>query len=576
MSDPTRRQLIAALPAAALPMAPETSSSIFGPIYSGLEHALSGTTPGQAFAVQNSDGTVTIYINRGRNGDAQFTISTDVALASHEGSTKIGYAPGGAGATTRTISAVVGDLGQNLKNFGTGVGTGSPSVDTAAWQAALNSLATTGSRRLIVPAGEYLIEDTIKSPPALNCIEIVGQGGYDGIGGPINNSLHTALKWVGRADPSKPVIRFDQASGVNWRGISVNCNYRAGYGLQFMSSSRTTGSAKNIIERCTIVYALRDGIIVGEWGQPYANPADRQFFGNRFIDLTFYGCGYAGIHINEWNADQQFFDNVMIYHDDGFFQDARYGIWFDSGGQASVLDNCCSSGLNVVSGEKGTGYFIYNKKSDSTIGGAFGLDVRNCWQEGEGGIYYGVTSTNDNKAFRFSRCAAFSESTAPSVYIGKGTPSQIPYTFDTCTFKSNIQVDSDSFDKEKLLLLNCIFFRDKGVIDSRRRQLNGGLFSQVGTTDNGFTVPRFAEFVRLTLNQNLDALDAENVTETGGKLVLVLIQDEIGGREVSWAKSPNFSSLPPIPQPDPAPASNTVYSFVSDGSIYYLASIART
>jgi hypothetical protein len=576
MIDPTRRQLITALPtAAALPIAAEAQSRTSGQAYPDLKVALSSTAIGQLFAVDNHDGTVTIYVNRGRDALAQFTFATSTSLASHEGATKIGYTPEGEAATTRAISSVVGDLGLNLKSFGKNVGTGTSSVDTAAWRAALMALATTGMRKLIIPAGEYLIEDAILSPKALNCIEIVGQGGYDGIGGPINKSLHTSLKWVGPADPNKAVITFDQASGVIWRGISVNCNYRAGYGLQLMSSSKTTGSTKNIVEHCTFAYALRDGIIVGDWGNPTANPADRQFFGNRFVDLTFYGCGYAGIHINEWNADQQFFDTVMVYHDDGYVQNARYGIWFDSGGQASVLDNCCTSGLDVVSGEPGTGYSIFNKKADSTIGGAFGLDVRNFWQEGSGGLYYGITSTNDQKSFKFSRCAAFSETELPSIYINKGTPSKIPYTFSTCTFKSNIQIASDSFDRESLKLLNCIFFDDKGVVDSRGTHVKDGMLTQVGTDGDGFSVPRFAELVHLTLDRNLNSLTTEHVTGAGSRLVLMIFQDAAGGHEINWAKSRNFSRSPPIPQPASAPSSGTVYSFISDGERYYLASVAR-
>lgn len=185
----------------------------------------------------------------------------------------------------------------NLTDFDTSVGTGSASVDTAAWQAALDALGG-NMKKLVVPQGEYLINQR-NAPPGLSCAEIASQGGYDGVRGPVNNGLFTSLKWVGLTDPEKAVMKFDQASGVVWRGISINCNHKAGYGLQFMPSSPTTGSVKNIVERCSIHYELRDGIIVGEWGEPNANPGDRQFFANRFVDLTFYGCAYSAFHIND-------------------------------------------------------------------------------------------------------------------------------------------------------------------------------------------------------------------------------------------------------------------------------------
>ncbi|MBO9518977.1 MAG: hypothetical protein J7493_13005 [Porphyrobacter sp.] len=576
MTSTTRRQLIAAVPAvtAAATISANLRAAA-SPTYPNTPAGLAGSIPGQAFAVDNDDGTVTVYVNKGGDAVAQFTLTTTAALSAADGAGKIGFTPDGRGATTRPTDAAIRDLGQNLKSFGEGVGTGSARIDTAAWQAALASLASTGSRKLIVPVGEYLIEDTLLLPANLSCIEIVGQGGYDGIRGPINQSLFTSLKWVGRRDPTAAVVRFDQSCGCVWRGISIDCNYRAGFGLQFMSSSHDTGSIKNIIERCSIHYALRDGIIVGEWGDPAVGPGARQFFGNRFSDLTFYGCGQSAIHINEWNADQQVFDNVMVYLDDAPSpQHTLNAFWFDAGGQHSLLQNCQSGGLSVVPGIPSSGYMIRNEKSDQSIGGAFGLTVVNCWQEGEGGLYYGVTSTNDNKAFKFERCASFTnDKTNRSVYIDKGTSSQIPYTFDTCTFFSDVEIASDTFRKESLSLINCIFSPGKGVIDFEGNLTTNGLFEKGRSHEDSIVLPRFADLIRVTLNENVNSVFANGISKKGDKITLLVTQDDSGKRTINFASSGNFSDQPTIPQPNTAPNSTTVYSFISDGSLYYLVGI---
>lgn len=482
---------------------------------------------------------------------------------------------------TKVTYSMISGESFNVKDFGaTGDGV---TDDTAAIQLAFNALVSYANRSLYFPPGDYLISDTITPPSPLMAVQIIGASGYDGIRGPINDSLRTRLKWIGATNATKAMIKFDQANGVVWRGISLNCNYRAGYGLQFMSSTLVDPSVKNIVENCSVHYALRDGIIVGEDGNPTAAPGQRQFFGNVFRNLTMFGCARSAIHINEWNADQQMFDTVMAYLDDAPVpQNTLNMFWFDHGGQQSVLLNCQSGGMNVVPGIPSSGFAIKNKADDaspySTTGGAFGLIVIGFWQEGAGGLYYGVTSINDGKTFLFENCRSFTSDTANrSVYIDKGSSLQIPYTFIGCTFLSDIEIASSTFQKESLSIINCSIAAGAYILGPAGQITTiQGLYTQVGITANTLTIPRFASLIQVTIDNNVNSVFAEGVTKQNDEITLIVTQDVVGGRTINWTSAGNISSLPSIPQPNPAPGAKSTFTFKSNGSNYFLTSVINT
>ncbi len=491
------------------------------------------------------------------------------------------YQPAGSNAVATTVQ---GKLRESVSVFDfmtaseiANVQAGTGDV-TAALQKAFDALTSYQIRSLYFPPGDYLISDTITPPSPLMAAQFIGASGYDGTRGPINDGLRTRLKWIGATDATKPMVKFDRADGVLWRGISLNCNYKAGYGLQFMSSVTTSGSIKNIVENCSIHYALRDGVIVGEDGNPTAAPGDRQFFGNVFRNLTMYGCARAAVHINEWNADQQMLDTVMVYLDDAPSpQDTLNAFWFDHGGQQSVLLNCQSGGMTVDPGIASSGFAIKNKADDaspySTTAGAFGLTVIGFWQEGGGGLYYGITGTNDEKAFLFENCRSFTSDTANrSVYIDKGTSDQVPYTFISCTFLSDIEIASSTFNRESLSLLNCLS-PSRFLIDDAGTQipLNTQFATQVGITGGGFTIPRFATTMQVTLDSNAgNGVFAPGLTSTGQDITLIVTQDGTGSRTITWGATGVFLSTPAIPQPSVAPGAKSVYTFVSNGANYVL------
>lgn len=485
-------------------------------------------------------------------------------------------------ALTKVTYSMISGESFNVKDFGaTGDGV---TDDTAAIQLAFNALVSYANRSLYFPPGDYLISDTITPPSPLASAQVFGASGYDGLRGPINDGLRTRLKWIGSTDATKAMVKFDRADGVIWQGISLNCDYKAGYGLQFMSSTLVDPSTKNIVQDCSIHYALRDGIIVGEDGNPTAAPGQRQFFGNVFRNLTMSGCARSAIHINEWNADQQMFDTVMAYLDDAPVpQNTLNMFWFDHGGQQSVLLNCQSGGMNVVPGIPSSGFAIKNKADDaspySTTAGAFGLTVIGFWQEGGGGLYYGITGTNDEKAFLFENCRSFTSITANrSVYIDKGTSAQIPYTFINCTFLSDIEVVSATFNRESLSLINCIS-PNRFLIDNLGTQipLNTLFATQVGITGGGFSVPKFAPVMQVTIDTNVgNGVFAPGLTATGQDITLIITQDGVGGRTITWGATGVFLSTPTIPQPAVGAGAKSVYTFVSNGTNYLLKSVVNT
>lgn len=454
---------------------------------------------------------------------------------------------------------------------------------TAAVQTAFDSLVSYANRSLYFPPGEYRISDTITPPSPLASAQVFGASGYDGLRGPINDGLRTRLKWIGSTDATKAMVKFDRADGVIWQGISLNCDYKAGYGLQFMSSTLVDPSTKNIVQDCSIHYALRDGIIVGEDGNPTAAPGQRQFFGNVFRNLTMSGCARSAIHINEWNADQQMFDTVMAYLDDAPVpQNTLNMFWFDHGGQQSVLLNCQSGGMNVVPGVPSSGFAIKNKADDaspySTTAGAFGLTVIGFWQEGGGGLYYGVTSINDGKTFLFENCRSFTSDTANrSVYIDKGTSLQIPYTFIGCTFLSDIEIASSTFQKQSLSIINCSIAGGAYILGPAGQIVTTqGLSTQAGITANTLTIPRFADLVVVTIDDNVNSVFTEGVTKQNDEITLIVTQDGVGGRTINWTSTGTISSLPNPPQPNPAPGAKSTFTFKSNGSNYFLTSVINT
>lgn len=81
--------------AAASAVSAATAESAAGPTYPSTAAGLAATVEGQSFAVDNGDGTVTIYLNDGGVASEQRTLATTEALAGPDGAKRVGNADGG-------------------------------------------------------------------------------------------------------------------------------------------------------------------------------------------------------------------------------------------------------------------------------------------------------------------------------------------------------------------------------------------------------------------------------------------------------------------------------------------------
>lgn len=471
-------------------------------------------------------------------------------------------------ALTKVSYSMIEKAPLNAADFGA-VGNGVVD-DTAALQAALNALGTDYFQLDIAP-GVYNITSTLVIPAGLDSVKINGLCGYDGADSVINLSAKVQLKWTGASSISSPMIKGDRLNGTIIRGISFNCNYLAGYGIQFYSSVVTGSSVKNTVQECAIYSSQRDGIILGEEGVPTAAPAQRQFFECTFRSLTFYGCQRACIHINEWNADNCEFDQIGVFGDPLSTWNCAYGLWFERGGQAAVITNLVCSGLIPTVGINGSGYAIKNAL-DTGAGGAEGITATNVWEESAGGLYYGSHTTNGRRGYVFINCKSFNGGgSKDSVYIDRaGNAFPTPYTFIGCTFERDMNIASATFRGQDLILQGCLFAAGKGVRDHLNLLTIDGR-QNLGSVSGSVTISRFAKYASMDITNSVTAVFMESGAEFP---VVVYVGQPNVARTVTWGAQ--FAVSPTIPAPNPAAGTVSMYTFLSNGTDINLISVVNT
>ena len=149
--DATDAASSAAADAAIAQGAASIAAQFSGPLYLTISAGLAGTTNNQEFAVDNGDGTATIYLND--EGDEVLRRVIIIAPQRPEASANIGF--------SHAVTPLEGSVAAKLKAFvsvkdapynakGDGV-----TNDTAAIQAAINAVSAAGGGTVLVPAGNY-------------------------------------------------------------------------------------------------------------------------------------------------------------------------------------------------------------------------------------------------------------------------------------------------------------------------------------------------------------------------------------------------------------------------------------
>lgn len=94
-AEAIRQRALSEASASAAALSEATAESAAGPTYADTSTGLAATTDGHSFAVDNGDGTVTIYLNDGGAAVEQRTLATTAALASSSGGEMVGKTGGG-------------------------------------------------------------------------------------------------------------------------------------------------------------------------------------------------------------------------------------------------------------------------------------------------------------------------------------------------------------------------------------------------------------------------------------------------------------------------------------------------
>lgn len=151
------------------------AEALIGPTYASTAEGLAATSDGQGFAVDNGDGTVTVYLNSAGSAAQQRTLATTAYLASTSGAGLVGFIQSGTGATARTVQSKARDLVSPLDFGATGDNTADDSAEIAAAALAHPDRIFTGAGKTYrfatgtaVPAGLKLIDGKIEHADSVN------------------------------------------------------------------------------------------------------------------------------------------------------------------------------------------------------------------------------------------------------------------------------------------------------------------------------------------------------------------------------------------------------------------------
>lgn len=122
------------------------AESAGGPTYASVAAGEAATVAGQAFAVQNIDGTVSVYLRDGGGSTLQRTLATTGALAASTGASLVGFQQSGTGTVARTVQ----DKARESVSI----------ADRTDFATALAQVPSGGGRLIATPGTISITEDT--------------------------------------------------------------------------------------------------------------------------------------------------------------------------------------------------------------------------------------------------------------------------------------------------------------------------------------------------------------------------------------------------------------------------------
>jgi hypothetical protein len=239
--------------------------------------------------------TVTVVLDSGSLSGSLSSVYTSQSIPTQNpvGSKSVSYLPAGTGAVATNVQAKLRET-VSVKDFGA-CGDG-VTDDTAAIQAAIDSLASSRGGTVYVPAGVYKISSTIEMK---SYVRMIGEYGETAYGGDTADA-GTELSWFGSS--SDVMISFFNARMFTFKGFVLEGNSNSDLtGILLDSDNTPSGSQNEFLE-----FSIRDCKIGVQWGTSGIAGGSYANDGTRFSGFTIWSSvsGSVGFVVNSGNAGQ--------------------------------------------------------------------------------------------------------------------------------------------------------------------------------------------------------------------------------------------------------------------------------
>lgn len=279
----------AAASAAAAALSEGAAESLVGPTYASTAAGIADTVDGEFFAVDNGDGTVTIYLNVAETAVAQRTLATTAALAAPDGLERLGFAQGSAPyIQTRKALEKLREIGASAKDFGA---LGDNTTDDAdAVEKAFVYFAGAGGEWRI-PKGRYLLKRMIDVPAGLP--QIISGCGQRGVyPGAFNPATATELAVFVPVHNGRAAFQFTGSTGET--------------GLTIRDLAVTTLES-GLMPTCAFGWLTNDGFVrTYEFDRVSINGFNSAFdtykTGGTNTEAGIFRASHCNIHRNLWIA----------------------------------------------------------------------------------------------------------------------------------------------------------------------------------------------------------------------------------------------------------------------------------